>query len=248
MKKLTDEEQQALRRAVNNFNAKVKRLEKQGNTLTEKVKIKEIKQEINTKADLKRQLNILHRFSKRGIEEESEIKGISKYELKEAKINIRIEKARITRERKKLLSTPFSAGGVPTGYSIGNIKPTEISELNADYERLNQLLKTGEPYDIRQKINKLKYGVKVSSRYKQSLNFKENYLYAFTESYKNYDGFEELYSKIKSLDVNTFYNIIRRDDLLLDFINFYENDMYKGDAIFKRFNDIWNMNLNDFKK
>ena len=144
MKKLNDKELAILKKAVNNFNAKVKRLEKAGNTNFDRVKIKDIKENIFKASDVRREVNKLKRFSKRGAELESSIKGLSNYELNEAKINIRIEKARLTRERKKLLETPFSAGGVSTGYSIGNIKPLNIQELDSAYNRLNNFFKSKE--------------------------------------------------------------------------------------------------------
>ena len=82
MKKLNDKELVILRKAVNNFNAKVKRLEKAGNTNFDRVKMKDIKENIFKASDVRREVNKLKRFSKRGAELESSIKGISNYELK----------------------------------------------------------------------------------------------------------------------------------------------------------------------
>lgn len=245
MKKLTSQEQQILRKAVNNFNAKVRRLEKQGNSLVDKVSIKEIKVNILKSSDFVRELNKLRRFSKRGVEEESSIKGVSKYELKETKINIGIQKAKLTRKKKQLLTTPFSAGGKYTGYSIGNIKPVEILEIESEYQRLENFFNNKEDYEIKKNINKLKYKTLAISNYNKLTTFKENYLYAMQETYRNYEGFDELWKKLTKLDSNTLYNLAIRDDLLLDFLVFYENDVYSGEATFKRFKDIWDLQIND---
>lgn len=245
MKKLNDKEMAILRRAVNNFNAKVTRLEKAGNTNFDKVKIKDIKENIFKASDVKREVNKLKRFTRRGAELESEIKGISNYELNEAKINIRIEKAKITRERKKLLETPFSAGGVATGYSIGNIKPLNIQELDSAYNRLNNFFKSKEGYEIKQNIKNLAYRTLKSTQYKRESNFKENYLYALQEAYRNYEGFEKIWEKLEKMTPKELYNLAIRDDMLLDFINFYEDDVYKSEQVFKKFIRTWNKTIRE---
>lgn len=248
MKKLNDKEMAILRKAVNNFNAKVKRLEKAGNTDFDRVKIKDIKENIFKASDVKREVNKLKRFSKRGAELESSIKGLSNYELNEAKINIRIEKTRITRERKKLLETPFSAGGVPTGYSIGNIKPLNIQELDSAYNRLNNFFKSKEAYEIRQNVKNLAYRTLKSTQYKRELNFKENYLWGLQEAYKNYDGFDKIWEKLKDMTPKELYNLAIQDDMLLDFINFYEDDLYKGEQVFKKFMETWDKIISENAK
>ncbi len=56
-----------LNRAVKNFNAKITRIEKKNpelkNALPEKVSAKQLKELINTRQDLKRELNALKRFT-----------------------------------------------------------------------------------------------------------------------------------------------------------------------------------------
>lgn len=248
MKKLNDKEMAILRKAVNNYNAKVKRLEKAGNTDFDRVKIKDIKENIFKASDVKREVNKLKRFSKRGAELESSIKGLSNYELNEAKINIRIEKARLTRERKKLLETPFSAGGVPTGYSIGNIKPINIQELDSAYNRLNNFFKSKEAYEIRQNVKNLAYRTLKSTQYKKELNFKENYLWGLQEAYRNFNGFDEIWEKLKDMTPKKLYSLAIQDDMLLDFINFYEDDVYKGEQVFKKFMETWDKIISENAK
>lgn len=248
MKKLNDKELAILKKAVNNFNAKVKRLEKAGNTNFDRVKIKDIKENIFKASDVRREVNKLKRFSKRGAELESSIKGLSNYELNEAKINIRIEKARLTRERKKLLETPFSAGGVPTGYSIGNIKPLNIQELDSAYNRLNNFFKSKEAYEIRQNVKNLAYRTLKSTQYKKELNFKENYLWGLQEAYRNFNGFDDIWEKLKDMTPKKLYNLAIQDDMLLDFINFYEDDVYKGEQVFKKFTETWDKIISENAK
>lgn len=60
---------QDLSKAVKNFNAKISRLEKKNpelkNALPEKVSVRQLKELINTRQDLKREINSLKRFSKK---------------------------------------------------------------------------------------------------------------------------------------------------------------------------------------
>lgn len=62
-----------LRKAVKNFNAKITRLEKkfpeQKNALPERMSVKQIRELITSRQDLKRELNALRRFTKPGAEE-----------------------------------------------------------------------------------------------------------------------------------------------------------------------------------
>ena len=71
------DDNQELRKAVKNFNAKISRLEKKDpqnkEALPEKITVKQIKELISTRQDLKRELNALQRFSKRGAEKIIEI-------------------------------------------------------------------------------------------------------------------------------------------------------------------------------
>ena len=79
-----------INRVVQNFNNKVKRLEKSKRDLMlpSKVSIKELKKEVLTRNELYRELEKLKRYSTRGIEETIQTMGctkISKYELENVK-------------------------------------------------------------------------------------------------------------------------------------------------------------------
>lgn len=253
MKKLTDKEKAELSRAVRNFNAKVKRLEQKGYNINT-VKIKDIKNEIFTAQDVKREVNKLKRFSRRGVEEMSKIDGITKYELKEFQITLRTQKAKITRQINNLLNIPFSAGGIPTGYSIANIKPLTVQDLTAKYEHLTKLQekikeskKSEKPikdYKIREDIKKEEIRALKSSQYNKALTYKENYLFEFTENYKNEPEFLEIWNYLQDLSPFAFYDLIQQDDFLQDFINFYETTIYNSTNGFNRFKDTLAFILN----
>ena len=82
--KLTRSINETLRRAVRNFNSKIKRLEGKDLLLPEKANMKIIKSRITNKWDLNREIDRLQRFSERGMEKTVTTKSgvqISKYEL-----------------------------------------------------------------------------------------------------------------------------------------------------------------------
>ena len=69
--KQTDDKE--LAKVVRNFNNKISRITKKNpdlkNALPDKISVRQLKELINTRQDLKRELNALRRFSKRGAEE-----------------------------------------------------------------------------------------------------------------------------------------------------------------------------------
>lgn len=125
----TQQDLKDLNRVVNNFNAKVKRLQKknpsQSNLLPDLVNKNQLKELINTRADLKREINTLKRFSKRGAEEIIELQeyGIKTTKWMNTEINRRI--GIINRRRKARLediaSTELTKGGESLGYTKAQI-------------------------------------------------------------------------------------------------------------------------------
>lgn len=72
-----EDDQDALRKAVKNFNAKLTRLEQkdptQKNALPDRITVKQMKELITTRQDLQRELNALRRFTRPGAEQLIEI-------------------------------------------------------------------------------------------------------------------------------------------------------------------------------
>lgn len=92
-----------INRIVQNFNNKVKRLEKSERDLIlpNKVSIKQLKKESTTRRELYRELEKLQSYSKRGIEETVQTMGgskVSRYELENIKKEARRVKYQITRQ------------------------------------------------------------------------------------------------------------------------------------------------------
>lgn len=111
--KISKSSNKDLQRAINNFNAKIKRLESSDKQLQipEKESIKAIKERVTSKWDLNREIDKLERFTKRNAEELIENKAgvvMSRWEYENIQREQRRLSARLSREIER----------------YGNIKPT----------------------------------------------------------------------------------------------------------------------------
>lgn len=115
--KISKDSQKELQRAINNFNSKIKRLESVDREIDipEKESIKAIKDRVNSKWDLNREIDRLERFTKRNAEEL--IKN------KSGVVMSRWEYENIQREQKRL-----SARLLREIERYGNIKPKEFGK------------------------------------------------------------------------------------------------------------------------
>lgn len=134
-----ESDNQELARAVKNFNAKISRIEKKHpelkNALPERAKVGELKNLINTRQDLKREINSLKRFTDKknrisylGDDQYEGIEIYGDYNIKITKwqkkeINRRI--ATINTRRKKRLEAlekkPVTSRGKQQGYTVGQV-------------------------------------------------------------------------------------------------------------------------------
>ena len=107
-----------INKIVRNYNAKISRLEKieEELYLPEKTSINEIKEMAHNRRELNRMLKDLQRFSKKGMEKTVSFSSgveMSRYEAEKLKNNLRIAKAKATRELKNFKSTPIKVFGIP---------------------------------------------------------------------------------------------------------------------------------------
>ena len=120
-----------LRRVVKNFNAKISRLEKKDpenkSVLPEKVTAAQLKGMIETRQDLKRELNSLQRFSQRGAEEIVDIPDndynlkITKWQKKEMIRAEVIVNQKRKRQLERVSDIDMTSRGESLGYKKGQI-------------------------------------------------------------------------------------------------------------------------------
>lgn len=125
----TPADDEALRKAVKNFNAKIARLEKKDpknkSALPDRVTVRQMRDLITTRQDLNREINSLQRFTRRGAEELVSIPGneynlkTTKWQKEEMSRRVGVINRKRTMRRKKLEEIEMQAGGENLGYTVG---------------------------------------------------------------------------------------------------------------------------------
>ena len=226
---------QELKRVVKNYNAKLKRLAKKNpqieNVLPEKVTVAQLKELINTRQDLKREINALKRFSKRGAEEIVTVPGtdynlkITKWQKTEMNRRIGIINRRRTTRLEELSSLEMKSRGEKLGYTkdqFGMGKATEVSlkPMNAFTRRMSQS-------DLKWKWKNILKESQSDYFTKKDFRLRENYIKALRENY-NYDDIIDVVDEIKSMDIKEFLNTFEEEGGTLEFAYPPNNEQYEG--------------------
>lgn len=235
-----------LAKAVRNFNAKITRISKKNpeikNYLPEKVRIKGytndkgvyipgLKDLINTRQDLNREINALRRFSKRGNEEIVTIPNTD-YNVKTTKwqrteMNRRI--GIINRRREKRLNEiqniELKSRGESLGYKrsdIGMGRATEVSlkPMNAFTRRMNQA-------DLKWKWKSIMQESQSDYFTKRDYQLRENYIKALHENYREKD-ITGVINSIKNMDIKEFLQKFEEEGGNLEFAYPPDEEQYKG--------------------
>ena len=137
-----------INKIIRNYNAKITRLEKaeEDYYLPEKTSLTEVKGMASNRRELNRLLRDLQRFSERGMEKTITFSSgveMSKYEAERLKLNLRLAKAKATRELKSFQTTPIKVFGIPQATpheydeSYLNLK-AQRDQLDKDISKLNK--------------------------------------------------------------------------------------------------------------
>lgn len=209
-----ESDNEALRKAVKNFNAKIKRLEKKNpqlkNVLPEKTSVAQMRELIETRQDLKRELNALKRFSKRGSETIVNVPD-NDYNLKTTKwqkeemtrrigIINRKRKARL----KEVQETPLQSRGKDLGYTKGQLgmgKQEEVSltPMRAFTPKMTQ-------YDLKHKFKNIMKESQNAYWHKRDLQLKSNYIKSLEENF-NPNDVKDIIKRIDRMDFKEFKKV-----------------------------------------
>ena len=221
-KKLENE----ITKTVRNFNAKISRLEKnERELLPDKVSKQAIKQ-INDRTDLKRKLQELQRFSKRGAEDIITTKGgvrLTQYVLNNLKRQTKRVKQNITREITRLKTEKPKVFGkeqditfaqMGDDYYLTTLKRKE--KLDKSFFELSQ--EEFESYE--NLVNRL-----TQNEAYMNYVFKENYLKMLTDLgyYYKYPKkkMKVIKDRLMSLDKSDFLELFRSDKSISAVLNYY---------------------------
>lgn len=228
------QDRKTLARTVKNFNAKITRLEKKHpelkEFLPEKISVKDLKSNIETRQDFNRQIKSLKRFSKRGAEKPVlSNSGITTtaWEKKEVGYKVALlnrkrkaerEKANVSTE-KGTMGTIENAGLNPKKYDINSIEPSSWERFKKNVEK------------------------QIKSSYfdeKKEL-YKQNYIKAFINVFGSgfIIGFESVLQKLKDMPADELVDLYYNDPVMeLDFIYDPLEYFQKFTSIQERLNNL----------
>lgn len=209
-----DSDTAELQRVINNFNAKLYRIQKKNPELADylpnRVKKSDVIKSIETRADFNRIINSYKRFSKRGAESpvrSSRGAKATQWEVDEFKKKQRIENARRTRERKKLNEQDVKIAGKSTGIKraeMGSIAENALKPSRKNFDNLSQ-----KEWDLATaNIDKM---LNASYRAERLELMRENYLKGLYEQ-GFLDDSPELEEYIRGVDIQKFYDTVQTDE------------------------------------
>lgn len=238
---------------VRNYNAKISRLEKVEEELylPEKTTVKEIKAAARNRQELNRMLNDLKRYSQKGMERTVSFASgleMSKYQSEKLKRDLRIAKAKATRQINQFKSTPIKVLGIPQNTpheydesyinltaqrekldkDISKLNKRELERLQSNIEDILNSYKSEEQYKENwlDMINKLSYYGEIDNEKKEEIIQRVNKISPsnFTKLYRNEKSIKALQELYKELIRNKGMVDDELSNDIQDLIsNFYSN-------------------------
>ena len=215
----SDNDNAELRKAVKNFNAKISRLEKknpkEAHLLPERVNMKELKNLISTRQDLKREMNALRRFSKRGAEQIVDLPN-NDYNTKATKWQIQEMNRRagiINRKRKQRLKEIADIEMTDRGERLG-YKKGDFGMGKADMNQLrpiNAFTPSMNTKDLKKKFDVLMNESQSGYWNKREQQMKDNYIKGLLENYA-LDDIQEVADAIRDMDFKEFYKVFQAEN------------------------------------
>lgn len=215
----TADDNEALRKAVKNFNAKRSRIIKKSPektpSLPEKVNMKDIKELIQTRKDLNTILNRLRSFSEKGAEElvvapfnENNIE-ITRWQVEQMEKMAKTANRRRAIRKKMVQDIQLHSRNQPLGYTIGDIGMGSEEENNLS--NINAFTKSMDRTSLRKKFRTLER--EAMDRYWEGRerNLKEQYKNAFLENF-NPDDVKEVVEAIDKMSFQQFYKKFLEED------------------------------------
>lgn len=215
----TESDNQELARVVRNFNAKIDRLNKKDpskmlnslpdgmrvnkNALPEKVQVRQLKKLIKTRQDLKRELNTLKRFSKKGAEELLLVPDtdynlqVTKWQRNEMNRRVGI----INKKRKERLDKLREVSVEGHDFTLGQLGMGRQAEN--ELKPTTSFFRTMSQTDLKWKWKSLRYEAQSSFFTEQDFRVRDNYIKGLTENYAEND-IKDVIKHIEQMDIGDF--------------------------------------------
>lgn len=209
-----------IRKVISNFNSKISRLsrEERNLLLPEKVSIRELKRNVTSRSELRRELAKLKRYSQRGIEETIKTIGgleISRYELEETARETRRIKANLTRQINRVSNITPTVFGVKQSAIYSQMGLEQLSNLKARRKSLEKDIKKLSSLDFKDFQKQLAIN-KQKEKYRAEV-FMDNYIDKMLFNLGYFVGYDKekinnIKDKIKQLDEKQFLKLFETDE------------------------------------
>ena len=203
-----------LNRVVKNFNAKINRLAKANpsikNLLPETVKAKELKELIYTRNDLKRELNTLQRFSKRGAEKIVKAPNtrnlyVTKWQKEELTRRVALVNRKRKMRKEEIYQLPAKSRGQELGYTVGqNIEYVGMGNIqDIMLAPMSVFTLTMTPQEVKMKYKSTRFQSQSNYYMSQDEIMRANYIKGLKTNY-NYEDVKEIIKSIENMDIKEF--------------------------------------------
>lgn len=221
----SEQDTKEIARVVKNFNAKVNRLAKNNpelaSILPDKISTKQLKQMINTRQDLNRELNALKRFSKKGSEQvvivpdtEYEIK-ITKWQKTEMNRRVGIINRRRKQRLEELENVQMTSRGKNLGYTRGQLGMGKAEEISL--QPMTAFFRTMGNRDVKKRWLSILHQSQSDYFTKRDYQVRDNYIKGLLENYNEHD-IQDIVSTIEKMDIKDFLQIFQQEGGTFEFI------------------------------
>lgn len=217
----TENDLTELNKAVKNFNAKIDYHAKKNpdikNALPEKITARELKNLIDTRQDLKREINSLRRFSQKGKEEIVTVPDndynlkITKWQKEEMTRRASVINRRRKKRLEQIQDIDVKQGGQSLGYKRGQVGMSKADEValrpvNAFTPKMNR-------QDLKYKHKQLMKESRDRYYKEKEIRLKENYIKGIKENYNTDEPIvQEVIDTIEDMDFEEFYTKFQEED------------------------------------
>lgn len=220
----TPDDEKELKRIVKNFNAKITRLEKKNpkekGALPERESVKHLKQLISTRADLKRELNSLKRFSQKGAEEiitapdnKYNLK-LTKWQKEEMTRRAGVVNRRRKQRLKEISEEEVMHRGKKLGYKkgelgMGSYDENSLKPINAFTPSMNRA-------DLKAKSDVLKRESQSNYWKKREDLHKANYIKSLEENLGGGSDVKQIIRQIEGMSYDQFRKIFESENAIME--------------------------------
>lgn len=200
---------QELAKVVRNFNSKISRLEKKNpelkNALPERASVRQLKELVQTRQDLKREINMLRRFSKRGSEEivthgDNNI-SMTKWQRTEINRFAAIANRKREKRRRFIESLEVTQDGEGLGYTKGDIGMGRAEVVSL--APIEGLTKSMGQRDLQMRFEGLRAEAQTYYYREKDYRARENYIRGLLENFALSDV-ADIVREIEAMPIDEF--------------------------------------------